>query len=62
MNLFSLKMRASNSNTGHLSGAEKIVNKHELHTYTNALLHRALHHSKGAADEITMKVEPVQLS
>ncbi|WP_210607876.1 8-amino-7-oxononanoate synthase [Priestia flexa] len=60
MNLFSLKMRASNRNVGHLSGAEKLVNESQLPTYTNALLHRALHHSKGEADEVTIKVETIQ--
>lgn len=62
MSLYSLKMRASKSEDGmekHISGAEKIVSKDCLSAYSEALLNRALYHSKGNADSVNIKVEKV---
>ncbi|MDR3602911.1 MAG: 6-carboxyhexanoate--CoA ligase, partial [Desulfosporosinus sp.] len=62
MELYSLKMRASNSKDGiekHISGAEKIVSEDNIGTYVEALLTRALHHSKGKANFINLKIEKV---
>lgn len=58
MALYSLKMRASKECT-HISGAEKIVNEENLYDDSAALLHRALHHSKGQPDFINLKIEQV---
>ncbi len=48
--LYSLKMRASQSKGGqnqHISGAERILNESDLNVNVEALISRALHHSKG---------------
>ena len=62
MSIYSLKMRAS-KHTGsiqeHVSGAEKILPQHELPQQMEALLSRALHHAKGKADFINLKIEAV---
>lgn len=61
--LFCLKMRASEEVNGkniHISGAEKIVNEQQLASYTNSLLERGLHHSKGKADYINIKIEKMK--
>lgn len=63
MKLYSLKMRASNSEDGiekHISGAEKIVTEGSLLMYLRALLNRALYHSKGNADFINIKIEEIE--
>ena len=63
MSLYSLKMRASkHTATGneHVSGAEKILYREELPGNMIALLERALHHAKGRADFINLKIEAVQ--
>jgi len=55
-----LKMRACDRKDGiekHISGAEKIVSEDNLGTYVEALLNRALHHSKGKANFINFKIE-----
>lgn len=60
--LYCLKMRASENVDGnqiHISGAEKIVTEQQLNTYTTTLLERGLHHSKGNADFINLKVEKI---
>lgn len=60
--LYSVKMRASRSYGGqeqHISGAEKIVGQEQLNTVVNQLLERALHHAKGNADLINLKIETV---
>ena len=62
MSPYSLKMRASKREDGiekHISGAEKIVSKNCLSAYSEALLNRALYHSKGNADSVNIKVEKV---
>ena len=60
MSIYSLKMRAS-KHTGsiqeHVSGAEKILPQQELPQQMEALLSRALHHAKGKADFINLKIE-----
>lgn len=62
MSIYSLKMRAS-KHTGsiqeHVSGAEKILPLQELPQQMEALLSRALHHAKGKADFINLKIEAV---
>ena len=60
--LYSLKMRASQSKDGksqHISGAERILNENELNANVEALINRALHHSKGQPDFINLKIEAV---
>lgn len=59
MELYSLKMRASRKGQ-HVSGAEKILQAEELHEQTKALLQRALHHAKGRADFVNLKIEAIQ--
>lgn len=62
MNLFSVKMRASEENQGnqnHISGAEKIVREEGLHQCVNSLLKRALNHPKGDCDLINIKIEKI---
>lgn len=62
MSIYSLKMRAS-KHTGsiqeHVSGAEKILPQQELPQQMEALLSRALHHAKGKADFINLKIEAI---
>lgn len=60
--LYSIKMRASRKENGremHISGAEKIVEQDSLQAICTQLLERAMHHSKGKADFINLKVERV---
>ena len=60
MSLYSLKMRASRTEHGesvHISGAEKILSEEELGENAAALIGRALHHAKGEADFINLKIE-----
>lgn len=60
MTLFSMKMRASRTEgkaTSHVSGAEKILSESELAENAGALIGRALHHVKGDADYIQLKIE-----
>lgn len=62
MSIYSLKMRASKhigSIQEHVSGAEKILPQQELPQQMEALLSRALHHAKGKADFINLKIEAV---
>lgn len=62
MSIYSLKMRASKHNgtvQEHVSGAEKILEEKELPMQMSALLHRALHHAKGQADFVNLKVEEI---
>nr|WP_296486929.1 6-carboxyhexanoate--CoA ligase [uncultured Acetatifactor sp.] len=60
MNRYSIKMRASNKEEGHISGAEKIIPEEELEQYCSRLLTRALGHSKGKPDFINLKIEAVK--
>ena len=60
--LYSLKMRASQSKNGqnqHISGAERILQANDLKSNIDALINRALHHSKGQPDFINLKIEAV---
>ena len=59
MNRYSIKMRASNKEEGHISGAEKMIPEEELQQYCSRLLERALRHSKGKPDFINLKIEVV---
>lgn len=62
MSIYSLKMRASKhigSIQEHVSGAEKILPQQELPQQMEALLSRALHHAKGKADFINLKIEAI---
>ena len=62
MELYSVKMRASQREAGrerHISGAEKIVPEERLEKVVSQLLERALHHAKGRADFVNLKVEAV---
>ena len=61
MRLYSLKMRAEKRTAGreHVSGAEKILREEELPAHMAALLSRALHHAKGRADFVNLKVEAI---
>ena len=55
-------MRASRVNGGkneHVSGAEKILYAEELGAQMQSLLKRALHHGKGKADFVNLKVEKI---
>ena len=61
--LFSVKMRASrqeNNRSLHVSGAERIVALTGLEQVCQQLIERALHHAKGEADAINLKVEKVR--
>ena len=61
-NYYSVKMRASRTEDGaelHVSGAEKIIRQEHLHRVVEELLDRALHHAKGKAEQIHLKVETV---
>lgn len=56
--LYSVKMRA-NCEEQHISGAEKIIAEKNLENICGQLLERALHHAKGEADFINIKIEKV---
>ena len=60
MSRYSIKMRASNKEEGHISGAEKIISEKELEQYCSRLLMRALKHSKGKPDFINLKIEAIR--
>lgn len=62
MSLYSMKMRAelhTDKTSQHISGAEKIISKEHLAYHANALINRALYHSKGQADFVNIKIEKV---
>lgn len=63
IDLYSVKMRASRKENGeerHISGAEKIVEQDRLQGICARLLERAIHHSKGEADFVNIKVERIK--
>ena len=60
MKRYSIKMRASNKEAGHISGAEKIILEEELERYCCRLLSRAMRHSRGNPDFINLKIEAVR--
>ena len=57
--LFAVKMRAARKGE-HVSGAERIVPARDVPALAATLTKRALHHSKGAPDEIHLKAEEAQ--
>lgn len=57
--LYSVKMRA-NCEEQHISGAEKIIAEENLEKICGQLLERALHHAKGEASFINIKIEKVE--
>ena len=57
--LFAVKMRAARKGE-HVSGAERIVPARDVPALAATLAKRALHHSKGAPDEIHLKAEEAQ--
>ena len=60
MTLYSMKMRASRTENGkseHISGAERILPESALIENAGAMIDRALHHAKGRADYIQVKIE-----
>lgn len=62
MELYSVKMRASQENEGfhrHISGAERIVPLSELERCLCELRKRAMEHDRGSADQINIKIEKV---
>lgn len=56
--LYSVKMRAA-ARRRHISGAESIVSEGDLRAECADLLDRAARHTRGAADEIHLKIESV---
>ena len=60
--LYSIKMRASKKENGtdvHISGAEKTVEAPDVDIFANALIERGMHHSKGEADALNLKINKV---
>ena len=60
--LYSIKMRASKKENGtdvHISGAEKIVAASDVDMFSSALIERGMHHSKGKADSLNLKINRV---
>lgn len=60
--LYSIKMRASkkeNDKDVHLSGAEKIVAGPDVNACSSALIERGMHHAKGEADFLNLKINRV---
>jgi len=67
MDYYSLKMRASqqvgegeNKHEQHISGAERIVPKESVENVCQAMVRRAMTHSKGEPDFINLKIEKIQ--
>lgn len=59
----SIKMRASRWEDGgerHISGAERIVSRERAEEVCARLLERALHHARGEADSVHLKIERVR--
>lgn len=60
--LYSVKMRASCEVDGvsrHISGAEKILSEKQVYSCVNSLIERGLHHDKGEADFLNIKLEKI---
>ena len=62
--LYSIRMRSAkggaHENGGHhISGAERLVTKEEIHQMTEKLIERAFSHEKGRADFIQVTIEEV---
>jgi len=65
MDLYSVKMRASEKTNGlerHVSGSERIVSSEKLESVCAAMVRRALHHAKGDPDRIDIRLERVEES
>lgn len=58
--MFSIKMRAARDNE-HISGAERIVSDNYATTIAASLVERALSHSRGVPDTISIKIEKIDL-
>lgn len=61
--IFCVKMRASEEKNGiskHISGAEKILAENELFDCVDSLIKRGLHHDKGEADFLNIKIEKIE--
>ncbi|MBF0554186.1 MAG: 6-carboxyhexanoate--CoA ligase [Nitrospirae bacterium] len=56
--LYSIRMRASHRGR-HISGAEGIINEELVDDKAIALIHRALNHSRGEPDSITVTIERI---
>lgn len=54
-----MKMRASQQGE-HVSGAEKIIGQKDIKSYADSLIMRGLHHTKGQADFVNIKIEAVE--
>lgn len=59
MGLYSIKMRAAKDEK-HISGAENIVEEHDLEKAVSLLIKRALIHTKGKSDFINIKIEEIE--
>ena len=64
MGLYSIRMRGAEGGPHeeggrHISGAERIVEESDLESVASALIHRALHHSKGKSDFINIRIDAV---
>ena len=65
--LYSVRMRAAQEGAHevggrHISGAERLVRQEEIQKIAGEMIGRALAHSRGQADNITIKVESIPLS
>ena len=61
--LYSIKMRASKKEEDkdvHISGAEKIVEQSDVETICHSLIERGMHHAKGQADFLNLKINRVR--
>ena len=64
MCLYSIRMRGAEGGPHeeggrHISGAERIVDEGDLESVASALIHRALHHSKGKSDFINIRIDAI---
>ena len=64
MCLYSIRMRGAvggphEEGGRHISGAERIVDEGDLQSVASALIHRALHHSKGKSDFINIRIDAI---
>ena len=64
MGLYSIRMRGAEGGPHdeggrHKSGAERIVDEGDLQSVASALIHRALHHSKGKSDFINIRIDAI---
>ena len=64
MGLYSIRMRGAEGGPHeeggrHISGAERIVDEGDLESVASALIHRALHHSKGKSDFINIRIDAI---